>query len=257
MPIVSVVGARRGLGKTRVAVKLIEVLREMGMRVLAIKHVAHELDLSKDSALLLSSGAEKVILASCDCLKTLEKLDGQPTLEDLAGKWSGAIIAEGFRASEVPKIVVAAELSDLEVDGLKGVVLALVVDENVIAAASERWPKAEVFSFKELEGLGSFVHRHIVKEIMKQLPGWGKKCAACGHRDCNEFANALMKGEAIVEDCISFGGDVEMWVDGERVELTKFPIRVVKDVIGVLAGILTEKEIINQVELVLRWRVKD
>jgi molybdopterin-guanine dinucleotide biosynthesis protein B len=102
-------------GKTTVASFLVERLTAEGYRVAAVKHCPHGLDLGgadSDTERLYRAGAVIVVAASPDRLSTIERAGGDATLKSVVSSFGAAIdlvIAEGFKGSEAPKVLVVGD----------------------------------------------------------------------------------------------------------------------------------------------------
>ncbi len=123
---VAVVGYS-GSGKTAVAAALIERLTARGYRVGAVKHCPHGHDAARpgsDSDRMFHAGAVAVIAASPGVQTRTSLADGEADFNALARALGGGVdmvVAEGFKSSCLPKIVVRGR------DGTSPVV------ENMIA----------------------------------------------------------------------------------------------------------------------------
>ena len=110
-PIISVVGYSNS-GKTRVATHLIEYLINQGYSVAAIKHCheGYEMDCpGSDTDRLSRAGASVVMAISPDQQATLQKVSCDASLESVAstlGPGIDIVVAEGFKGSQSPKILV-------------------------------------------------------------------------------------------------------------------------------------------------------
>ena len=110
-PVVAVVGYSNS-GKTRVAASLIGILSERGYRIAAIKHCPHGHETGRpdsDSDRLYQMGAVAVIASSPDKRTLVERVGQDSSLTSLVSSintQSDLVIAEGFKASSVPKILV-------------------------------------------------------------------------------------------------------------------------------------------------------
>jgi molybdopterin-guanine dinucleotide biosynthesis protein B len=112
-PTLGIVGFS-GSGKTTLAVRLVQRLIGEGLRVAAIKHTHHELNIDRrgDTALLEEAGAEPVLLchsgeAICFRRDEVRRLTYR-TIEELrAGVDADIVVIEGFKAAGTwPRILV-------------------------------------------------------------------------------------------------------------------------------------------------------
>ena len=110
-PVVAIVGNSNS-GKTRVAVYLIQTLTAQGYRIAAIKHCPHGHDVDRpgsDTDRLYSSGAAVVMASSPGKRTRLERVDGDTPLGSIISSFGpdvDMVIAEGFKANSVPKVLV-------------------------------------------------------------------------------------------------------------------------------------------------------
>ncbi|MFQ5710279.1 MAG: (Fe-S)-binding protein [Candidatus Geothermarchaeales archaeon] len=250
MPAVTVVGRGRGI----VASKLVERLSERGFRVLAVEHAPRGLTLREFPQGLLADGAEKTISMSVGLMETVERVGEEVGFEDLAEMWPEAVVGVGFEDSSLPKIVVAHNPDDLEIEGLREPLMAFVVERGMVGEVSKRWPKGEVFTFEQLDELAGFVLSHVVGEVVGSLPG--KKCRVCGYPSCGAFGDALMEGRARMGDCVAFSGDVELWVNGRRVILSDFPMKIFRSVATALARTVVNGEEVKTLKLQINWELE-
>lgn len=151
-PVVCVVGPSDG-GKTLVAEALIQRLSAEGYRVAAVKHAPHGYRLDEpgtDSQRLRAAGAERVAVVAPSEWAVLAR--EEVTLEDVTktvGLGCDVLVAEGFRASPAPKVLVAPEEADPGWERPEGLV-AVVSDHPEPEAP---WQ----CGFGELERLAEFV----------------------------------------------------------------------------------------------------
>lgn len=144
-----------GSGKTLVASALIRSLSGRGYRIAAVKHSPHgyRLDVpGKDSDRLKSAGAVRVGLVSPSEWAVLEQAAEATTLESMAdrlGEGCDLVIAEGFRNSNAPKVLVLRQPVDPTWKQPEGVI-AVVCDEPVAEAP---WQ----CGFHELERLAEWL----------------------------------------------------------------------------------------------------
>lgn len=130
--------AYSGTGKTTLLVKLLPLLKGMGLRVAMIKHAHHDFDIDqpgKDSYELRKAGAEQILIASSyrRALITETPEGNEPTLEDLVASLNleqvDLILVEGFRHLAFPKIELHRPSTGKD--------LIFPEDSNIIALASD------------------------------------------------------------------------------------------------------------------------
>lgn len=129
VPIVAVIGWS-GSGKTTLITRLIQILTQRGYHVGAIKHTHHDFEIDrpgKDSFAMKIAGAAKVALLSPHKFALISDLPGQLPIEELISRYFGdvqLVLAEGFKHTELPKILVGEAPSPLEVSNLLATVTA-------------------------------------------------------------------------------------------------------------------------------------
>ncbi|MBI2165044.1 MAG: molybdopterin-guanine dinucleotide biosynthesis protein B [Chloroflexi bacterium] len=149
-----------GSGKTRVAVALVERLRARGHRVAAVKHSPHGHQVDRpasDSSRLFAAGADKVIVSSPGQSTAIERTQGDASLEEVVATLDPSydlVIAEGFKGSTVPKVLVVG-----------GEVLS-PAPGNVIAVvgAGETGAQVPCYSFEELDRLADQVEKDLLEK---------------------------------------------------------------------------------------------
>lgn len=162
VPVVAIVGLSSS-GKTRVATAVIQLLVARGYRVAAIKHAAHghQADLPHtDSARLFAGGATKVFVSSPGQLTSFERTEGDTSLEEVAGSLGPSydlLVAEGFKASSAPKVLIAGEEA---LAPLPQSIIAVVSDHETHGTAAGNVPR---YSFHELDGLADQIQRHLLR----------------------------------------------------------------------------------------------
>lgn len=152
----TVVGAS-GTGKTRVAVALVRSLVRRGYRVAAIKHAphGHEMDrVGSDTDRLFDAGASAVMAASPGgaSARYQQPAPDRP-LEDIVAWWGpdcDVVIAEGFKQSRVPKVLV--EGGDTGPTRISNIVAR--VDGH--GASADEVP---VFTFEQMDELADLLER--------------------------------------------------------------------------------------------------
>lgn len=112
-PIVAVVGYSNS-GKTTVAAAIIRCLSEQGHRIAAVKHAPHGHRVDKkgsDSDRLYEAGAVAVVVASPGQVTSVVQTGGDMPLEQIVaslGPGYDLVVAEGFKESSVPKVLVTS-----------------------------------------------------------------------------------------------------------------------------------------------------
>ncbi len=130
-PVVAVIGFSNS-GKTRVAAALAENLMAQDLRVAAIKHCPHGHEPARensDSDRLYGAGAVVAIASSPDKRSLVERVNEDSSLGALVGLINtplDLVIAEGFKTSSVPKILV---LDDSKMDDSVTNIIATVGDD--------------------------------------------------------------------------------------------------------------------------------
>ena len=111
IPVVCFIGPKNS-GKTTLLEKVIRALAASGIRVAAVKHDAHDFEIDregKDSYRFAAAGAGTVLIASATKTALVERTADPPTLESLIARHvrnADLVLAEGYKSSRYPKIVV-------------------------------------------------------------------------------------------------------------------------------------------------------
>lgn len=157
VPVVAVVGYSNS-GKTRVASFLVQSLSAQGYRVAAVKHChdGHEIDRpGSDTSVLFNAGAAVVVASSPGQQTRIDRTSADASLEGIASAFGEAvdlIIAEGFKSSRAPKVLVAGNNGPPpEVD-------------QVIAVVGDAQPPLAVpqFAFDDLPSLALLVRERLL-----------------------------------------------------------------------------------------------
>ena len=107
----SFVAASSNSGKTTLIEKVVRILKGRGLRVAVIKHTTAGFDLDKpgkDSWRFQQAGADTVILSGPGRIALMQKIEHEPTLDELA-RLAGdveIVITEGFKKNAMNKIEV-------------------------------------------------------------------------------------------------------------------------------------------------------
>lgn len=155
-PVVAVVGTSKS-GKTTVASALVRILSAKGYRVAAVKHCPHGHDIDRtasDTDRLYKAGAVAVIASSPGKRTRIERVAGLDSLVASFGGEVDLVIAEGFTASDVPKVLV--------VNGGSGASSLA----NVIATVGEGpgGRDSSIHSPEDLEELAAILRKKLLEE---------------------------------------------------------------------------------------------
>jgi len=200
MKVIGIVGYK-GSGKTRLGIGLSEELRRRGYTVAIVKHVQGSLDISDKDTALYRKHCDQLVAISEE--GRTEFFKGKSNFEEaLYSLDADFIIAEGFKEKKnFPKILCLREKGE-EKELSDGLEIALVgkgkldLDKNISTIAD------------------------LVVEKAFKLPNLD--CGDCGFDSCYELARDILKGKRRVSDCTHLGGDVEVSLAGEPMELNPF-----------------------------------
>jgi molybdopterin-guanine dinucleotide biosynthesis adapter protein len=163
VPVVTIVG-KPDSGKTVLAQKLITELKSRGHRVAAAKHAHKHVDTDtpgKDTWLFTQAGSQATVLATPTGVTLYKNLDGEAGLSDALaalGESYDIVIAEGFRKSRAPKIVMLESGNN-----------EIIPDEPGLCAAISDEPlqvKLPHFKRNDVQEIADFIE----KEIMDRAP---------------------------------------------------------------------------------------
>lgn len=226
--IINIVGIGRKSGKTSLIEDLTRHLTEIGFRVWTMKHISTSFDtIGKDTWRHLRAGASTVMAITPNeliSIQSIQDLSLDNVLKEIPEDVD-LVIVEGFKGSNLPKIITVRNICDAErlLDQVK----------NVFAIAGSIVEEEEIKSIAGVPILGLdelvlVVKQKTLGEAIKRLPG--VNCKHCGYESCESLAEAILRGEASIEKCITLHeGDVLLKVNGERVFLGKFPSKIIKN----------------------------
>ena len=144
VPVLGIV-AWSGTGKTTLLERLIPELKNIGIRVGAIKHSHHDFEIDKpgkDSDRLRKAGAGQIILASKFRTAFIIEEDGETEpdlfqqLKRLDVERLDLVLVEGFRQEAIPKIEVYRPALNKP--------LLYLEDDSVVAVASDEQPEQDI-----------------------------------------------------------------------------------------------------------------
>jgi len=138
VPVVSIVSARSGAGKTTLIEGIIKNLKSRNYRVGVLKHDVKKFEIDypgKDSYKFTKAGADSVVIASPTKLAMIQNLEKEKSIEELMWLFrdEDIVIVEGFKNNNYPKI----EIHRKEADGFLLCKSTQYGHRNFIAVASD------------------------------------------------------------------------------------------------------------------------
>ncbi|MEA3281810.1 MAG: molybdopterin-guanine dinucleotide biosynthesis protein B [Euryarchaeota archaeon] len=216
--IIGVVGYHN-TGKTTLICKLIERLSERGYFVSTIKNIPKDgfsIDIEgTDTWKHAESGAGLVVASTPDetsfIFKSGMKFDEIVRLADVATS-PDLILVEGHKTENIPKIV----LGDIEMDG------------------GGRRYNPDTDDFEEI--LDYVIEAIEIARIYAKLPKMD--CGKCGCDDCMKMAEAIVRGEKAISDCVVKEGLVTVTVGGDTIPMGFFVQNVIsKTIFGMVSSL--------------------
>jgi len=209
-------------GKTTMIVELIEKLKGK-YSIAVVKHTPHHVDIEgKDSDRFRKAGAAEVILVGAQEVRIRDPESLYTLLKSLD---YDIVFVEGFKKE---RFIKKACFGSAECDGC-------------------------VLRDPTLDEVLDYIDREIsVERIMARLPNFN--CGECGHRNCEEMARAIQRGEDRFENCRYWNPNafVSVTVNGKDIYMGKFAQDVVINTIkGLLSSFKGVKEI-RDVEIKIR-----
>jgi len=240
---VAVVGFRKS-GKTTVVEGLVRELVKRGYQVGTIKHIREKefsIDTpSKDTWRHAQAGASVIVSLAPREIATITKRSVK--LEEVmsALQWLDFIVLEGFRESKgIAKITTPRTAEEA----------AKLVDKFSIACIGYGRRGLPVLKLDQVKELADIVE----EKALPMLPGLD--CRRCGYPSCEEFALAVLQGQAKVEDCQPIYDLVRLRVDEKVIPLNPFVQDMIASTIrGMLSSLKGAKG--KEIELVVRKRAR-
>ena len=132
-PIICVVSAYSGMGKTTFMEKLILELLKRGMRIGAIKSDAHDFQFDvpgKDSWRFARAGAEATAVVSQNQYALLQKTFGKKSIDEIGAKFESTdlILAEGFKHEDKPRLEIVRKERGANIISRPELLIAVISD---------------------------------------------------------------------------------------------------------------------------------
>jgi molybdopterin-guanine dinucleotide biosynthesis protein B len=170
MRVISFVAASSNSGKTTLIEKIVRLLKERGLRVAVIKHTAAGFDLDtpgKDSWRFQQAGADTVILSGPGRLALMQKIETEPTLDELERLAGDAeiVITEGFKQDAKNRIEVYRK-------GASGKQPLSLNDPSFLALVSDTPFAVSIpcFDLNDAAGVADFIDRAIAPKAFEREP---------------------------------------------------------------------------------------
>lgn len=139
------------------------------------------------------------------------------------------LILEGVRDANVPKIVTADCIKDLEerMDYSTFLISGKIADE-----IDEHKGYQAISALQNIEKIVD----KIEGKTFELLPDYDEKCCkACGY-NCRELCSLILKGEKKRSDCIISQSNIQLQINGQEIKMVPFVQNILKNtVIGVIS----------------------
>lgn len=243
MPLtICVVSRTRRSGKTALIEQLTKRFTSEGFRVATVKHISGSFDTArKDTWRHLKAGAAITVASTSKEIVTIKRTANPPLKKALNAIYiePDLILVEGYKKSTVPKIL-CTDTADDAAAALKEISNIVMVSGHIASRGREKekfqmeFPETPVYNFEELVPA---LKERLVRSIVRRLPGLN--CGHCGYDTCLEFAKAILRGEATMQDCEVLATNIAtVSVDGKNVPMMKFVQQIIRGVTLGLSGTL-------------------
>ncbi len=140
VPLINIVAARSGTGKTTFMEKLIAVLVERGYKVGTIKSDTHSFEMDvpgKDTWRFAQAGARATAIIGPAKFALIQETQGKKNLDEVADLIQDVdlILVEGYKKADKPKIEIIRREKGTEIISPSEHLLAIVTDVQEITAA--------------------------------------------------------------------------------------------------------------------------
>ncbi len=211
-------------GKTKLIEEILQKIKGK-YRIAVVKHTPHGIDLKgKDSWRFKDAGANEVVLLGDEVVRFQNSQSLFSVLKSL--KDYDIILVEGFKKEKfVPKVCLGSEEC-----------------ENC------------VLEKPDLSAVLDYIKEHLeIERILKKLPNFN--CGECGHKNCEEMARAIYRGEDKFENCRYWNpnAQISVKVNGKDIYMGRFAQDVAMNtILGLLSsfkGVKEPKEVEIKIKL--------
>jgi len=234
---ICIIGSKN-VGKTYLAEQLIRRFARDGIRVAAVKSSRHPLDVPHtDTERLANAGARLVIFGSSKetALFIKSRVDARRLFSKFETDFE-VLLVEGMKRSEYPKILLAKDSRDLDIDVDHPTVEMIVCPRDLRSEAKRKFPSAVLRERSEIDKIYSTLKKKYIQQYVRELPK--KDCGACGYKTCTAYGRAILKGETKPGRCSVDGWRVKVYVDDGLVKLSPYPESVAQQMIGAFLSTL-------------------
>jgi len=227
---ICIIGSKN-VGKTYLAEQLIKRFTRDDIRVAAVKSSRHPLDVSHtDTERLAKAGAQLVVFGSSK--ETALFIKSRVDIRRLFSKFGmdfEVLLVEGMKRSEYPKILLAKDSGDLDIDVDRRTVEMIVCQRELRDEAKRKFPLAVLRERSEIDRIYSTLKKKYIQQYVRELPE--KDCGACGYKTCAAYGRAILKGETKLGRCSVESWRVKVYVDDTPVKLSPYPESVAERMI--------------------------
>jgi len=234
---ICIIGSKN-VGKTHLAEQLIQRFTRDDIRVAAVKSSRHPPDLpNTDTKRLVKAGAQLVVFGSSKetALFIKPRVDPKKLFNKFGADFE-ILLVEGMKRSEYPKILLARDSRDLEIDVDPSTVEMVVCPPELRSEAKRQFPLAILRERSEIDKIYFALKRKYLQHYVKELPE--KDCGACGYKTCAAYRRSILKGETKPGRCSVDRWHVKVYVDDSLVELSPYPESVAHRMIGAFLSTL-------------------
>ena len=216
---VSLVGYKDS-GKTLLAIKLSQVLKDLGIKVAVAKYSHHQLDKAERDTAQLAKYATTVI--GLGPQETMLIWPKKCYLQDLLPLvQADFLLVEGGKSQHwLPRIILPRNSEDVH-----------SLDTSLALAAWGEVPVPGLPNISSVEELAQ-----LVLKSGFSLPGLD--CQSCGRADCGQLAREIVAGSVQPDACQALGSKIQVKVNGQDLALNSFVQQIIANGIkGMLSGL--------------------